>query len=165
MTVISDFKGAAAAHRMRAIDEQILEDDLEEVWVGQDRRRCPIDRDIHLLKGRIATEQIGDALHEAGKFDWRGLGLRRPREQQEILHQLVEPVDARHDLFGDDAGLHAVWRQSRADDLNRATDPGQRILDFVGQHRGHFTKPGQGVLFAQLLLDAHPRASGRAEYR
>jgi hypothetical protein len=86
-------KRAAAAHGLRAVDEQIFQGNLQQAGSAPIWWRGPLDLHIHFLEGGIATEQIGHALHQAGKFDWHRLRLRRPGEQQEILHQLAEPVD------------------------------------------------------------------------
>ena len=64
----------------------------------------------------------------------------------------------RVDDFLDHRRILAVRRQPAADDLNRAPDAGQRVLDFVGDDGRHLAKPRERGLFAQLLLDAHARA-------
>ena len=86
-----------------------------------------------------------------------GFGCGGRANNKQILHQLIERVDPRHD-FLDDRRILAVLRQPRADDLNRAAHARQRVLHFVGDHRRHLAEPGQRRLFAQLLFDPHTRA-------
>ena len=52
-----------------------------------------------------------------------------------------------------DRGVAAVGRQAAADDLDRAADAGQRILDLVRDDGGHLADPGECRALAQPLLE------------
>ena len=77
---------------------------------------------------------------------------RRPREHQQVLNQIVEPIDAGDD-FLDDRGIVGARRQARANHLYRAAHRRERVLHFVRDHRRHLAEPGQRRRLAQLILE------------
>ena len=72
-------------------------------------KKAPSKVNWDLLERRIATEKVGGGRHQSPDVHDRQLRLRQTGEQQEVLHQLIECVDSRHD-FGDDRRILAVLR-------------------------------------------------------
>ena len=110
----------------------------------------PSTVDVHRLERRIArSSRSAVVVTSSADVDRRRMRLRRPREQQQILHQLVQRIDARDDLLHD-RGVRLSFGSRPADHLNRAADPRQRVLHLVRDDRRHLTEPRQRRLLAQL---------------
>ena len=98
-----DLDGAFAAHGVRGVDEQVVEDDAEHFRVGADGRRRAADLDVHHAQRGIAREEIDRARQQRQDLDRRPLRPRRARKEQQVLHQLIERVEAREDVTDDRA--------------------------------------------------------------
>ena len=141
-----------ALHRLRGIDQQVLERRSS----SASGRRAPAARRRHrhveIGERRVALEQRDHRVEQRTQIDAHRLGRRRAREHQQILDQVVEAVDPGDD-FLDDRGVAGFGRQPRADHLDGAAHRGERVLDLVRDHRGHLAEPRQRGGFAQLILE------------
>ena len=77
--------------------------------------------------------------HQRRDVDRQPFRLRRPGKQQQILHQLVERIDARDD-FTHHLRRPCCRRHAAADHLNRAADAGERVLHLVRDDGRHLAK-------------------------
>jgi hypothetical protein len=86
-----------------------------------------------------------------------GPWLWRPRVEEQVLHQFAERIHTGDD-FPRDHRLLACRIMAGGHHLHGAPYAGERISDFVRQHRRHLADLGQRRLFAELLLDPLARA-------
>ena len=99
-----DANRALSLHRLRAVDQQVFEHNGQEAGIGLDGLRGSVDVHLDVLKRGITTEQVRRRHDQGAQLHRRRLGLRRPRKQQEILHELVQRVNARR---------RSLWRWQR----------------------------------------------------
>src|SRR5262245_28151936 len=140
-------------HGMRAVDQEIVEHDLQHLGIGGHGWRGSLDVHLDIPKRWVAAQEIrcdGDERHDV---DWRPARLRRPRKEQEVLHHLVERIDAVDDLLHD-RRARGVLRHAAAEDLDRAADAGQRVLHLVCDNGSHLPQSRQGSLLAHFLFHA-----------
>ena len=141
---------------MDGVQQQVLQNQLQQLGIRVKRRSVAVDLNRHVAGTRILAHEADHHGQDRQRIDRRHPRLRRAREEQQILHQIVQRVDPRHDLL-DDVGVPTVGRQPAADDLHRPANAGQRILHFVRHHGGHLAEPRQRRLLAQLRLELHAR--------
>ena len=110
-----------------------------------------------LTQRGILTQQVRDHADQPRDLRGSAFELGWPREQQHVLHHLVERVDARDDVF-QHRSARIVLRHATAEHLHRSANAGQRILHLVGNDRSHLAELGQRRLLAQLALHLHPGA-------
>src|SRR5262245_49865783 len=84
------------------------------------------------------------------------MGLRWTRKQQQILDELIERIYPRDDVV-DDRCFATPGRKASANDLDRSTHRGQRVLHLVGDERGHLSEPDERRLLSQTRLDLDAR--------
>ncbi len=89
---------------------------------------------------------------DLAQIDSSQLRRRRPREHEQVLHEIVQAVEPRDDLL-DDRGVGGAGRHPAADHLDGATHGGKRVLDLVRDHRRHLANPRERGRFAQPILE------------
>ncbi len=110
---IVDVDHAAALHRLRGIDQQVLKHDGQQVGVAGDRRRrARRSSTSSARERRIALEQARRSeTSSLAQVDSRQLGLRAAaRTRSRSCIEIVQAVEPRDDL-PDDRGVGAAGRQ------------------------------------------------------
>ena len=110
------------------------------------------DADLEVQHARIAFDERRGLAHQHAERH-RLLAQRpRAREHQHVLHDPVEPVEARDDVDQNGA-IALVGRHPRRNHLQRAANARDRVLHFVRDDRGHLAELGERFLFGQPLLE------------
>ena len=129
------------------------------LWAAQrlstQKDKAVVEANVLVAQRWILAQQAGRRRQQRYDVGRGSSQLRRTREEQQVLHHLIERVDPAQDLVHH-ARAGFVWRHTIAEDLNRAADTRQGILDLVSDNCGHFAECGERGLFAQLRF--HPNA-------
>lgn len=140
---------ATTLYGLCRVQQQVLKDTTQQVAVADDRWRGALDGDIQIGEGRVLTKQGCGVREQCRHVERRRPDARRPSEEQQIAHEVVQRIKPRDD-FRHDSGI--VVGETAADHLDCAAHGRQGVPDFVGQDRGHLAQPGERRPFAQLRL-------------
>ncbi len=151
----ADANRAMSLHRLGAIDHQIEDHQLELLEIRDDRLGVHRDVNHNLAEPWIFTKERDGVLNQAGGRKGLENRLVRPRELQQVVHDLVQRVDAL-DHFDNDAVLCGRLGETASEDLHRASDAGQRIAHFMRDHGGHLSELHESRLLAQRRLGPLP---------
>ena len=82
--------GTMAAHRLRRVQQEIREHDMQQLGICFDRLLAPMNDHVHLRQVRVLLEQHRRGFDQGP--DWHVCHARSARacEEQQILHHLVE---------------------------------------------------------------------------
>ena len=105
-----DSNQPTALHRLRRVDEQVLNHNLQQLRVRGQYRGFSRNVDSQILQRRVLTDEMRDRLQQQNHVDRRHSRLWRSGEEEQILHQVVERINARND-FPDDLYVLASGRK------------------------------------------------------
>ena len=134
-----------------------MEHDLQLLAVGLRDRFDSGDANTQPAHRRIARDEVGRARDERSKIHRLGPQHPRPRKDEQVLHDTVQRIEPRDDVR-DDRPIARFGGHARRDDLQRAADAGNRVLDLVRDDRRHLPEARERRLLAQQLSSVRLRS-------
>ena len=140
---------------LRGIQQQIEEHGPELIGIRRDDGILARHLDGKGVLRRVAPHVPDGFRKQMSERHRRELGLPRPREHEQVLHDGVQRIEPRDDV-PDDGLVAALGRQPAANHLQGAADPRDRVLHLVRHDGRHLAKTRQRGLLAELGLRLLP---------
>ena len=136
---------------LRGVQEKIEEHDLELLGVGIDDDRGARNIDVRAGVRRIFFQERGGVTQRLFEHHRCELGIARPCEDEQVLHDVIERVESVHDV-AQHRSVAVSLRHPAADHLQAAPNSRQGVLDLVRDDGSHLAEAGERRLFAQQHL-------------
>ena len=161
LDAVDGVAAAGATHGLPRVLQQVREDGMEPLAVGDDRARFGIEREAD-VRAFQPSRMAPPVPHQRRHVHGRTLDPQGPSEVEDVGHDPVEPCDLADDVHGrvvdvvERGALPLQLADGRLDDH-------QRIAQLVGDHRGDLAERRQPHPQRRLVLQAGDRARHHVE--
>ena len=145
--LVGDLNHAGTFHRLRAVNQQVQQDEFQLLKVPDDCRlidpnvdSTPANRGSSLFSEIVSPTRLN---RKGPKYRLMG-----PSKLKQVVDDVIQGVDPLDD-FADDALFRAAVGNAASENLHGAADASQRVPDFVSYHGGHLAELGERGLMSK----------------